>query len=91
MEKNINDYQNHQINQQVNHQYSKFFVGEVISNDTDLQYAVEQIQNIQGKIIRKTKLLYSYPLMENLNPHQSVDGIGSYLVVLKLENKNSKG
>lgn len=66
---------------------SSLFVGDTIENSAERQYLIQQLQLfVSGRVITKTKLLYMFPRMAQINFHEQVDNHPHFVVVLRMKN-----
>jgi hypothetical protein len=72
---------------------NRLFVGEVIEDEQHRQFVIDSIELLYNpkQKIRKTKLLYSFPMMKVQNPHKHIDNIQNYVIIIELEKHNDKG
>lgn len=70
---------------------NKFFVGSVIDHDEDKHFIINELYNhYKQKKVSKTKLLFSYPLMHGLDPHNLVDNNSHYILLIRMVEKDPK-
>ena len=71
---------------------SKFFVGEVIEDEIDCKFIIDEVSKLYPyRTIKRTKLLFAFPLLKDVNPHITVDGVPFYILIVKMHNRNDKG
>jgi hypothetical protein len=64
---------------------NRFFVGEVIRDEIDRQFIIDEILKVEkNKKIVKTKLIYSFHSMALLNPHAHIIGVPHYVMIVTL-------
>lgn len=63
----------------------------MIDHDEDKHFIVKELYNhYPQKRILKTKLLFAYPLMHGLDPHNFVDNNSHYILIIKMVDKDPK-
>lgn len=88
-----NEYEKTSFSNQIKNDGSgHFFVGNVLETNLQKDFIMKELKRLySNKNVRKTELLFSFPLMEGLDPHKLIDNKEKYIVLIKLSTKDKEG
>jgi hypothetical protein len=70
---------------------NRFFIGDLIEDEVDRQFIIDNCEQLHNQKISKTKLIYSFPLMKTINIHTAIDNSPNYILIMTLENCDENG
>jgi hypothetical protein len=74
------------------HLPNRFFVGDIVEDELDRQFIVDNVQKLNPyHPILRTKLIYSYSLLNGFSIHKCIDNVPNYVIILTIKECDATG
>jgi hypothetical protein len=67
---------------------NRLFIGDLVDDEVDRQFIIDNCEKLHNRKIGKTKLIYSFPIMKQINIHTAIDNNPNYIIVMTLEKRD---